>query len=228
VHADTSGAPEFMAVMLADRNRRFSVATAGSARPGAPWESVCWRQLGGGAERVAAPVLQAEVDEFYWGCCAQIYFHNRSLRDDLRLEHKLGTHDWSHRVDLSLLGVCSGEAWLLHSGARAPASFKQEAFEEDLASGLIENTFDSMGARPRAATSAVDPAPPSVYGVGVDLTPTTKRLHPSAGGAGVVLAQRRCCVCTTHTNTLVCFECRQPDGGRQMLLCGAKAGRNCF
>jgi len=36
VHTDTSGAPDLMAAMWADRNRRFFVATAGSARPGAP------------------------------------------------------------------------------------------------------------------------------------------------------------------------------------------------
>jgi len=228
VHTDTSGAPDLMAAMWADRNRRFFVATAGSARPGAPCERLRWRQLDGGAERVAVSVPQPEVAEIYYGCCAQIDRHNRCRQDDLRLEHKLGTHDWSQRVNISLLGVCIVDAWLLHSGARGPASLKQAAFYEDLASGLIDNTFDSTGARPRAATGDTNPTPPLGYGVGVHLTPTTKRRHPSAGGAGVFLAQRRCCVCTTHTSTLVCSECRQPDGGREMFVCGAKTGRNCF
>jgi len=228
VHTDTSGAPDLMASMWADRNRRFFVATAGSARPGAPCEQLRWRQLDGGAERIAVPVPQPEVAEIFYGCCARIDRHNRCRQDDLRLEHKLGTHEWSQRVNISLLGVCIVDAWLLHSGARGPASLKQAAFYEDLASGLIDNTFDSTGARPRAATGDTNPTPPLGYGLGVHLTPTTKRRHPSAGGAGVFLAQRRCCVCSTQTSTLVCSECRQPDSGREMFVCGAKTGRNFF
>jgi len=228
VHTDTSGAPHVMAAMWADRNRRFSVATAGSARPGAPCKRLRWRQLDAGEERVAVSVPQPDVAEIYYGCGAQIDRHNRCRQDDLRLDHKLGTHDWSQRVNISLLGVCIVDALLLHSGARGPASLKQAAFYEDLASGLIDNTFDSTDARPRAATGETRPTPPLGSGVGVHLTPTTKRLHRSAGGAGVFLAQRRCCVCATHTSTLVCSECRQRDGGREMFVCGAKTGRNCF
>jgi len=208
VHTDTSGAPEFMAAMWADRNWRVFVATAGSARPGAPCERLRWCQIDGGAERVAVSVPQPEVAEIYYGCCAHIYRHNRCRQDVLRLEHTLGTHDWSQRVNVSFLGFCFFDAWLLHSEARGPASLKQAAFYEDLASGLIANTFDSTGARPRAATGENHPTPPLGYGVGVHLTPTTMRRHPSAGGAGVFLAQRRCCLCTTHTSTLVCSECR--------------------
>jgi len=228
VPTDTSGAPDLMAAMWADRNRPVFVATAGSARPGAPCERLRWRQIYGGAERVAVSVPQPEVAEIYYGCCAQICRHNRWRQDVLRLEHKLGTHDWSQRVNISFLGVFLFDAWLLLSGAPGPASLNQAALYEDLAPGLIASTFDSTGARPPAATGETNPTPPLGYGVGVHLTPKTKRRHPSACGAGVFLAQRRCCVCTTHTSTLVCSDCRQLDGGREMFVCEAKAGRNCF
>lgn len=77
---------------------------------------------GAGAQRVALTVRQPEVAELYYGCCSQIDRHNRCRQDDLRLERKLGTHDWSMRVNISLLGICIVDAWLLHHGAKGPAA----------------------------------------------------------------------------------------------------------
>jgi len=135
-----SGSPEVTAVLSEDRNRRYFVATVGSARAGGAWERLRWRQVDGGAERVAVSEPQPEVAEIYYGYCAQIDRHNRCRQDDLRLEHKLGTRDRSQRVNLFLLGICIADSWLLHAGARSPFSLKQAAFYEDLASGLIDNT----------------------------------------------------------------------------------------
>jgi len=175
-------------------------------------------------------VPQPEVAEIYYGCCAQIDRHNRCRQDDLRLEHKLGTHDWSQRVNLSLLGICIVDSWLLHAGARGPASLKQAAFYEDLASGLIDNTFDGTGVRARAAPAEADPLvpPPPVFGSGVHLTPTSKRRHGPSGCARVALAQRRCRVCKVNTTSLICSGCRGPGGDRETFVCGAKTGRTCF
>jgi len=97
-------------------------------------------------------VLQPEVAGIYYRCCAQIDRDNRCRQDDLRLEHKLGTHDWSKRTNISFLGVCIVDASLLHSESRGRVSLKQAAFYEDTAFGLIDKTFDSTGARPRAAS----------------------------------------------------------------------------
>ena len=183
VHPSPSGPPELMAVLWADRDRRYFVASAGSSRAGAPCERLRWRQLDGGAERVAVSVTQPEVAEIYYSCCAQIDRHNRCRQDDLRLERRLGTHDWSQRGNLSFLGVCIVDAWMLHSGARGPAaSLEQATFYEDLASGLIDNTFDSTGWRPRTAQAATEATVAPAYGVGVHLTPSTKRRAPPSGG----------------------------------------------
>eukprot|EP00170_Pyropia_yezoensis_P001789 contig_7652_g1793 len=81
--------------------------------------------------------------------------HNRCRQDDLRLEHKLVTYDWSMRVNLSLLGICVVDAWLLYSGARgAAAALAQSQFYEDLAAQLIDNAFDTVGVRPHSAPGA--------------------------------------------------------------------------
>jgi len=174
-------------------------------------------------------MTQPEVAEIYYSCCAQIDRHNRCRQDDLRLEHKLGTHDWSQRVNLSFLGVCIVDAWMLHLGARgSAASLKQATFYEDLASGLIDNTFDSTGWRPRTAQAATDATVAPAYGVGLHLTPTTKRRVPPSAGGAAFLAQRRCRVFRTNRSTLVCFGCRDPSVGGEISLCGPKTGRDCF
>ena len=182
VHPSPSRPPELMAVLWADRDRHYYVASAGSSRAGAPCERLLWRQLDGGDERVAVSVTQPEVPEIYYSCCAQIDGHNRCRQDDLILEHKLGTQDWSQRVNLSLLGVCIVDDWMLPSGARGPAaSLEQATFYEDLASGMIDNTFDSTGWRPRTAQAATDATVAPAYGVGLHLTPSKKRRAPPSG-----------------------------------------------
>jgi len=178
-----------MVVLWADRDRRYFVASAGSMRAGAPCERLRWRQLDGGAERAAVSVTQPEVAEIFHLCCAQFDRHNRCRQDELRLENKLGTHDWSQRVNLSLMGVCMVNAWMLHSGARGPAaSLKQATFYGDLASWLIDNTFVSTGWRPRTAPAATEATVAPTYGVGLQLTPTTKRRAPPSGGVAALLA----------------------------------------
>ena len=238
VHDDATGSPDLMAVLWVDRDRRYFVATASSTRPGTPCERLRWREQEGGAERVAVSVPQPEVAEIYYGCCAQIDRHNRCRQDDLKLEHKLRTHDWSQRVNISLLGVCIVDAWLLHSGARGAAALQQSDFYEDLAADLIDNSFDSVGWRPRggaaagegegggagAGEEALGPA----YGVGVHLKPTTKRRLDQSGGATPHLRQRYCRECKAFRSTLVCSACRDPTAGGEIFLCGPKTGRCCF
>jgi len=93
VHLSRSGPPELMAVLWADRDPLYFVASAGSTRAGAPCERLRWIQLDGGAERAAVSVTQPEVEEIFYSCRAQIDRHNRCRQDDFSLEHKLGTHD---------------------------------------------------------------------------------------------------------------------------------------
>jgi len=240
VHEDPSGTPELMAVLWADRDRRYFVATASSALAGAPCERLRWRELEGGAQRVTVSVPQPVVAEIYYSCCAQIDRHNRCRQDDLRLEHKLGTHDWSQRVNISLLGVCIVDAWLLHSGARGASSLKQSDFYQNLAADFIDNTIDGGGWRPRgremaagAAAASIDDAtdvssPAAAYGVGEHLKPTSKRRQTKAGAVPTHLQQRHCRVCKTIRSTLVCSVFRDPAAGGAVFLCGPKTGRICF
>eukprot|EP00170_Pyropia_yezoensis_P002952 contig_12388_g2959 len=65
--------------------------------------------------------------------------------DDLKLEHKFVTQDWSMRINLSLLGICIVDSWMLYGGAQGVAAdLSQAQFYEDLAEQLIDNTYDSV------------------------------------------------------------------------------------
>jgi len=97
------------------------------------------------AERVAQSVKLSQVAEAYNECCAQIERHNRCRQNDLRLDEKLATHDWSTRENLSLLGMCIIDSWLLYSWERgATAILTQKQFYEDLASQLIDTCLTQL------------------------------------------------------------------------------------
>lgn len=113
VHMGEDGAVDMMAIVWVDRERRYFVSTTSSSAPGTPSERERIRQVGQRSERVVLTVPQPKTVELYYSCCAHIDRHNRCRQDDLRLEQKLGTHDWSLRVNLSVLGMCIVDSWLL-------------------------------------------------------------------------------------------------------------------
>jgi len=138
-HTSADGVTDLMAVVWVDRERRYFIASASSTIPGKPYTRLRWRQGDESAARVTLTVPQPQVAETYYCCCSQIDRHNRCRQDDLQLEDKIVTHDWSMRVNLSLLGMCIVDSLLLYSGARgAAAGHNQNEFYEDLAEQLIE------------------------------------------------------------------------------------------
>jgi hypothetical protein len=64
-----------------------------------------WHQLEDGPERVELVVPQPQAAEVYYTACAQIDRHKRSGQADLDLEEKVGSHDWSFRVNCTVLGM---------------------------------------------------------------------------------------------------------------------------
>jgi len=128
-HSTPEGTVKMMALMWVDRERLYFVLSTSTSRPGNPYDRVRWRQMGEDAEHVALNVKLPQVVQAYYACCAKIDRHNRSRQNDLQLEQKLPTHYWSMRVNLSLLGMCVVDSWLLYSGARgATAVLTQRQF----------------------------------------------------------------------------------------------------
>jgi len=193
-------------VLWADRDRPYFVASAGSTRAGVP------------CERLIA-----------YSCCAETDRHSRCRQDDWRLELKLGTHDWSQRVDLSFAARLHCPRLGATLGSTRTGLVRDAG---DLLPGVgvraIENTFDSTGWRSRTAQAATDGTVAPAYGVSQHLTPTTQRRAPPSGRGAALWAQRRCRVCRTNRTTFVCSECRNPSVGGAIFLCGPKTGRDCF
>ena len=69
------------------------------------------------AERVDIVVPQPKETEVYYNSCAAIDKHNRCCQDDLTLETKFVTHNWSRRVNMPLLGICIVDAWFAFQGS---------------------------------------------------------------------------------------------------------------
>lgn len=157
----------------------------------------------------------------------------RNLRreDDFRLETNLVTHDWSMRVNLSLLGMCVVNTWLLYSGAHGTgAKLTQNQFYEDLASEHIDNTYESVGLRPRRSPDGGHAAVaelPRRYGVGIPLTPTLKHRAGASANEADKCAQRRWRICLKGRTTHVCSACRDLKHV-DIFCCGPKTGRSCF
>jgi len=152
-HRDADGQIDLMAAMWVNRDRRFFISTTSTCLDGAPIERLRWRTGAKESERVPLTIRQPQVAEVHYQSCAQIDRHNRCQQDDLRLEHKCGTHDWSTRVNMSILGMCVVDSWILYAGARGPLGRETQAhFYEDLEADLIENRYDSTGLRDRAVS----------------------------------------------------------------------------
>ena len=146
---------------------------------------------------------QPEFAELYYSANAKIDQHNRKRQDDLQLERKLGTKDWSSRVNLTLFGMMVVDAWLLFNGCRGyNKEVSQREFYILLADQLIHNSEDAMelrSARKRPAEVPADPSP-KVHGYGgIHLSPGKKKKKKKPTQA----AQIRCVVCGKQT-TMIC------------------------
>jgi hypothetical protein len=152
------------------------------------------------------------------------------------LERKLGTMDWSMRVNTSLLGMCIVDAWYAYSQC-TNTDEKQKDFYSYLAEELIDNNYDSVGRRSRESTPPGRAARLVTVnglarcGVEAHLSPT-KRRRIEKGVIKKGLYQGKCRICKKKT-VFVCSACKDAneDGlfhGKEVWLCMNKQGETCF
>jgi hypothetical protein len=244
---DENDTPYMLAFCWMDRDRRYFISSASSLQPGRAYTRHRWRQVSNqpnaAPERVELEIPQPQAAELYYDACGMIDRHNRCRQDDLMLERKLGTMDWSMRVNTSLLGMCIVDAWYAYSqctktrGANAASiDEKQKDFYSYLAEELIDNTYDSVGRRNRENTPERAPRLVTVNGLarcGVEahLSPT-KRRRVEKGVTTKGLYQGKCRICKKKT-VFVCSACKDAneDGilhGKEVWLCMNKQGETCF
>ena len=154
---------------------------------------------------------QPQVVERYYGTCAQIDRYNSCRQDGLNLEKKLETKDWSFRVNMTLLGICIVDGWLLFTGGNGWRDHMcQRGFYEILATQLIENCYSQVSLRVRLPSlEPMDFEQPTSSCVGIHLTPTTEKRRCTGGLITSYALQRTC-----H--------------GANIWIFHTSSGRNCF
>ncbi len=100
-------------------------------------------------------------------------------QDDLMLERKLGTRDWSLRVNRSVFGMCVVDAWLMYSKC-TETDEKQCEFYELLAEEMIDNTHGQRGRshHPNSVTGNPELITADGHmrcGISAHLTPTKRK-----------------------------------------------------
>ena len=121
------GSNSLLAFVWMDCDRRYFISRTSSLANGVPYSRERWRQVD-----VTTPTHHLNA--------SSLQSRNRRLRrytivrvlrltsttvlrqDDLMLERKLGTHDWSKHLNSSLLAMCIVDAWLEFHGCRGGAS----------------------------------------------------------------------------------------------------------
>jgi Transposase IS4 len=230
---------QLLAIVWADRERRFFISTCASAAPGRVIERRRWRQKD--TTPNAAPVLdeirlpQPEAVQIYYDGCGRIDEHNRHRQDSLNLEKKVQTMSWAHRANHSIFGMCVVDAFDLAVGSQGNnkkyPSFR--VFLEDLITELIDNDFDKRVLRKRKEQAIKQEAAIAKVGVGIldtsrQLTAPTPTKRRKSNRPEHRL-QGACMVCrksTTHVcRTCQCFKNGPND--KQYWIC-SKAGKECM
>jgi hypothetical protein len=142
-----------MALTWVDRDRRYFASTCSSLAPGTSYMLKRLRHVSmesnASPEVVGLTVPQPQPAEIYHSACAMIDRYNRCRQDDLRMEHKVKSLTWWKRVNLSVVGMCAVDAYLVFKSVARSESITQRDFYIEPAHHLIDNVFDSVGLRGR-------------------------------------------------------------------------------
>jgi Transposase IS4 len=229
---------QLLAIVWADRERRFFISTCSSAAPGRVIERRWWRQRD--TTPNAAPELesirlpQPEAVQVYYDGCGKIDKHNRHRQDSLNLEKKVQVMSWGHRANHSIFGMCVVDAFDLAVGCKGKKAFSGfREFFEDLITDIIDNDFDKRVLSKRKEDAIKQEAAIGKTGVSVldtscQLTaPTpTKRRKTNKPEHQLEGACMVCKKSTTHVcRTCQCFKNGQND--KQYWICN-KAGKECM
>lgn len=181
----------------------------------------------------------------YYDNCSRIDQHNRTRQDDLKIERKYTTHDWSKRVNFALLGMCIVDAYYLKcfcdDEKETPHQFFSLLAKELIDYGrasrqrkIAQAEAHKMAAHTRAGNRMEATGRDNMAcGVGgPHLTPNKKRRvsgesSASDSSASSFTAQMRCSECRKNKTTWLCSECLS-SGGEKHALCHTKYRSQCW
>ena len=119
---------KYLAFVFMDRERRYFIATASSLDEGTPINRKRWRQVDNTAnanpERLDITIPQPKAAALYYAVCGRVDQHNRDRQDTLMIEKKLKTHDWSQRVNLTILAMIFVDTYRIYARMTAVLMMK--------------------------------------------------------------------------------------------------------
>ena len=235
---NTAMDPDMLAFGWVDRDRRYFISTVSNLRPAPPIMRDRWRQVDRTPDaepsRESIVISQPNCSKNYYENCGMIDRHNRIRQDDLAIEKKLGTLDWSRRVNLSIFSMCVVDAFLLHRGCTGSKESPDEFFSK-LAEEMIESGRVARATREaiRQADELAEARKRSIAsGLGPHLTPNKKRRKSPGkenGGGNKVLnqaSQKRCSYCHRKT-TWICSQCND-ETDKVVGICHTKTRSECW
>jgi Transposase IS4 len=157
VTRNQEGVPHLLSFVWMDQELQYFISSYSSLAEGAPYIRQRWRQLVSDLttppERVELVIPQPAAAEVYYAAAGKIDQHNRDRQATLGIETKLKTHDWSMRVNMTLLAMCVVESWRVWSrisqGDQGDQRETQKIFYGHLASEMIDNSYDNIGGNTR-------------------------------------------------------------------------------
>lgn len=240
------------------RERRYFISSCSSLSEGTPYHRTRWRQVvddhDTAPEKVHLVVPQPAAAEIYYSACAAVDHHNRHRQDTLCIERKLVTHDWSKRVNLSILAIIIVDTWLAYKlmtfvhdenqtgEAETTTNEVQKDFYCHLAAELIDNNYETVvGGRKQQNDSSPSSSEGGTHrelfhkhdgaprcGIAAHLTPTKRKRKNQKGELQNRNLQGRCRVCSMKT-IYTCSLCVDDDECHDAgWLCGTSKGRTCF
>ena len=190
-----------------DRNRRYFITNTSSFSHGTLYTRILKRHVAPiesqePPAQVEFTINQPKAAEMYYNTCGNIDHQNRRRHDNLRLERKVETNDWSKRVNPSILGIIVVDTFLCYN--QLVDKIKKEGdFYLRLAEELIDNKYDSIQLRPRNCTAEETPSLEAIgkygrprSGIRIHLTPTKRR----SKGSNIVLHQGMCKICKAKSS----------------------------
>ena len=139
-----------------DREQRYFIATAGSLAAGRSYTRARWRQVVNNPfappEKINLTIEQPAIAEVYYDTCGAIDRRNRCCQDDLCIEKKVQTVNWSTRVNLSIFGMIVVDTWLVYKAFSAAGTklatedvHNQKGFYSWLLEEIIDNSYNEKG-----------------------------------------------------------------------------------
>ena len=232
-HRPTDHSPDMLAFVWVDKNRRYFISTCSNMRPAEPIYRERWRQVASlesnePAVKVALEIPQPNCSKVYYDGCGLVDQHNRKRQDDLNLEKKLGTHDWSKRVNMSIFGMLVVDAYLMYRGCTQEESPQtMNEFIHKLADELIDWRQTTRAQRTAYHFHRLESPPSKKRSIEVVHLSPTKRMKPTASPRHRDSGKRvnsYCRECKTRRTTMLCSHCWNPE----VPICDTNRRHECW